>query len=335
MHTDSNSKVAFDNSLVVAPTPRVEGDATSHAEVRPREFASLDIPGNTTAQPQNTAAAVLAPGAHVERLATGFFSISGAAADNDGQLYFVDAHWQRIYRWAPENHEAVTVRDLPLEPVNLIFDKAGDLLVVSYAGKGTVYSFRPSAPPQDSPETQLTLLTAEDSAPRPGMTAVRAVDAWEAEGIATPRPWQFISPDRTLYIPAAEDFTQGTLSWGTKMADILHAFGLAKAIPGQPFYVSDEAQEKTYKVNVTDTGTISDMQLFTDAGGESVIQDKAGNVYLAAGQVQVFSPDGKLIGRIDLPERPIDLVFGGADHRTLFILTHASLYAVRTTSAGW
>jgi sugar lactone lactonase YvrE len=326
MHTDSNSKVAFDNSLV---------DATSHAEVRPREFASLDISGNSAIrgnparQPQNTAASVLAPGAHVERLATGFFSISGAAVDNDGRLYFVDAHWQRIFRWDPKTHEAVVVRDLPLQPVNLIFDKAGNLLVVSYAGKGTVYSFRP-----DAPLDQITMLTAEPAAPRPGMNAVRAVDAWEKEGIATPRPWQFLSPDRTLYIPAAEDFMEGTLSWGTKMADILHGFSLAKATPGQPFYVSDEAQQKTYKVNVTDTGTVSDMQLFADAGGESVIQDQAGNVYLAAGQVQVFSPDGKVIGRIDVPERPIDLVFGGPDHRTLFILTHASLYSVRMKTAG-
>lgn len=320
MHTDSNSKVAFDNALV---------DSTSHAEVRPREFASLDIPGDAKAQPQNAVASIIEPGAHVERLATGFFNISGAATDNDGRLYFVDAHWQRIYRWMPQTREAVVIRDVPLEPVNLVFDKSGNLLVVSYAGKGTVYSFRP-----DAPLDQLTMLTAEPSAPRPGMIAVRAVDAWEAEGIATPRPWQFISPDHTLYIPAAEDFMQGTLSWGTKMADILHAFGIAKAIPGQPFYVSDEAQQKTYKVNVTDSGTISDMQLFADAGGENVIQDKAGNVYLAAGQVQVFSPDGKLIDRIDVPERPIDLVFGGPDHRTLYILTHASLYSVKTKSAG-
>jgi sugar lactone lactonase YvrE len=86
---------------------------------------------------------VLAPGAQVERLATGFFNISGAATDNDGQLYFVDAHWQRIYRWSPQTHEAVVVRDTPLEPVNLVFDKSGDLLVVSYAGKGTIYSIHP------------------------------------------------------------------------------------------------------------------------------------------------------------------------------------------------
>ncbi len=34
------------------------------------------------------------------------------------------------------------MRDNPLDPVNLGFDKAGNLMVVSYAGKGTVYSFR-------------------------------------------------------------------------------------------------------------------------------------------------------------------------------------------------
>ncbi len=85
MHNDSNSKVAFDNSLVVAPTSRTEGDSTTHSEVRPREFASLDIPGDHTAAGQNTTAAVLEPGAHVERLATGFFNISGATTDNDGQ----------------------------------------------------------------------------------------------------------------------------------------------------------------------------------------------------------------------------------------------------------
>ncbi|MGA9719363.1 MAG: SMP-30/gluconolactonase/LRE family protein, partial [Acidobacteriaceae bacterium] len=229
----------------------------------------------------------------------------------------------------PKTREAVVVRDNPLEPVNLTFDKSGDLVVVSYAGKGTVYSFRP-----DAPETEITMLRPEPAAPRPGMIPVRALDAWESNGIATPRPYQYISPDKSIFIPAADDFVEGTLSWGTKMADILHAFGIAKVVPGYPFYVSDEAQEKTYKVNVTDSGTISDMQLFADAGGESVAQDHAGNVYLAAGQVEVYSQEGKRVGQIDVPERPIDLVFGGPDHRTLFILTHASLYAVRTKSAG-
>jgi sugar lactone lactonase YvrE len=65
-----------------------------------------------------------------------------------------------------------------------------------------------------------------------------------------------------------------------------------------------------------------------------VAQDKNGNVYLVAEQVLVYSGDGKLLGRIDIPDRPIDLVFGGADRRTLYMLTHSPLYAVQTTISG-
>jgi len=48
----------------------------------------------------------------------------------------------------------------------------------------------------------------------------------------------------------------------------------------------------------------------------------------ANGQVFAYARDGKPLGRIDVPERPLQLIFGGADHRTLFILTHHALYAV-------
>jgi sugar lactone lactonase YvrE len=104
--------------------------------------------------------------------------------------------------------------------------------------------------------------------------------------------------------------------------------------PGKPFYVTTENAEKTFKGTVTATGSVADLKLFAETGGESVAQDASGRVYVAAGQILVYSPEGKMLERIDVPERPIDLVFGGADRRTLFILTHHSLYAVRTAAAG-
>ena len=118
------------------------------------------------------------------------------------------------------------------------------------------------------------------------------------------------------------------------MADILRAFSLAKAAPRRQFYVSDESDEKTYRGNVTDKGTITDLQLFAERGGESVAEDQDGNVYLAAGEVMVYSPKGELTGRIDVPERPICIVFGGRDRSTLYILTRTSLYGVETKIAG-
>jgi len=118
------------------------------------------------------------------------------------------------------------------------------------------------------------------------------------------------------------------------MADLLRTFGLQKAVPGHPFYVTSESEQATYKGNVTATGSVADVKLFAAAGGESVAQDERGLVYIAAGQILVYSPDGKMLGKIDVPERPVDLVFGGADLRTLYILTHHSLYAIKMLAAG-
>ena len=54
-----------------------------------------------------------------------------------------------------------------------------------------------------------------------------------------------------------------------------------------------------------------------------------GKVYVANGQVYVYGADGKQPGRIDVPARPLQLIFGGPDRRTLFILTHHALYAAQ------
>lgn len=320
VHVDSDSKVSFDSAVL---------DATHHVEVRNREFALLNVPGRLGPAEPDSVPSVFEEGAHVQRLATGFFNISGAAVDAEGDLYFVDAHWQRIYRWDPDAKEAVIVRDNPLDPVNLAFDQSGDLLVVSYGGNGTVYLFHPG-----SSEDQITLIKPQPAVARPASTALLPVDVWGKQNIGRQRPWQYVSPDKSIFIPAGQDFVKGELYYGTKMADVLRAFSLAKAVPGKPFYVSDESEQKTYRGNVAADGTLTNIQLFANEGGESVAQDQAGNVYLAAGQVLVYSPEGKLLGRVSVPERPIDIVFGGPDRRTLYILTHASLYAVQTKTPG-
>lgn len=326
IHVYGDNKVSFDNSVVI--------NRPVDVLVRPREFASLTIDTDATVTQEPVAHAVLAAGAKVEKLRDGFFNISGAAVDKAGQLYFVDAHWQRIYRWSPETKMLSLVRDAPLSPVQLAFDKAGDLMVVSYDGDGTVYSFNPAAK-----DDSIMLVKPEPAEARPGMTAVLPDNYWRNENdflkaVPAPRPYQYVSPDGTMFIPAGEDFVKGELYYGTKMADVLRAFGLARVVAGKPFYVSDESEQKTYVAKVAPDGTLTDVRLFAEQGGESVAQDAAGNVYIAAGEVYVYNPAGRLIDTIDVPDRPIDLVFGGRDGRTLFILTHGSLYSVRTKAGG-
>ncbi|HWF47664.1 MAG TPA: SMP-30/gluconolactonase/LRE family protein, partial [Bryobacteraceae bacterium] len=76
----------------------------------------------------------------------------------------------------------------------------------------------------------------------------------------------------------------------------------------------------------------ADLKVFAYQGGESLAEDQAGNVYIAAGQIYVYTPGGQRIGVIKVPERPTHLVFGGEDHRTLFVLSHSSIYSIRTRS---
>jgi sugar lactone lactonase YvrE len=338
-----SGKVSFENCIV---------DQTHHAEVRDREFAWLDVPGKPAAPKPRGPSPVLETGATVEKLWDGFYNVSGAAVDASGQLYFVDAHQQRIYRWSPEKRDLAVVRDNPLDPVNLAFDKAGDLIVVSSGGKGlTVYSFRP-----DGPEDQITILAPERSIERPGAAAILPVSYFVngdftntlstttyeyttleqlfKKVVSTRMPYQYVSPDGTVFIPADDAFVQGPAYFGYKFGYILQAFGLVSAVTGKPFYVTNESEQRTYRGRVNADGTLSGLSLFAEQGGESLAQDSAGNVYLAAGQVYVYDSSGKLIDTILVPERPLDLVFGGKDRRTLFILTQGSLYAVRTKVGG-
>ena len=74
----------------------------------------------------------------MEKLAGGFFNISGGAVGPRDVFYFVDAHRQRIYRWDSTSRELSTISDFPLDPVNLAVDQTGNLMVVSYAGNGVM-----------------------------------------------------------------------------------------------------------------------------------------------------------------------------------------------------
>jgi hypothetical protein len=320
IHCYSDSKASFDNSVY---------DQTHDVEIRQREFAWLTLSRGAPETRAAEAPPFLADGAKVKKAAGGFFNISGGAVDSSGDFYFVDAKWQKIYRWSVSSHELTVVRDNPLDPVQLAFDKSGNLIVVSYEGKGTVYTFKPG-----SDFDEITLLKPEASIPRPGMTAVLPVDYWRNENdfpefVQRKRPYQFVSLDRSTFIPAGEDFVTGQLYYGSKIHDVLRAFGLAPAPMGRPFYICDEEEQRTFRATVDQAGTITKLELFANVGGEGVTEDVDGNVYIAAGQIYVYGPAGKLIGTIEVPERPSQLVFGGSDGKTLFIAARSSLYTVQ------
>jgi len=323
-------------------------DVTHHLEVREREFAWLDISEDSQRPVEADASAVLEAGSKVRVLEKGFFSISGAASDAEGKLYFADHHNQRIYGWS--EREGLTIeRDNPLDPVNLAFDKSGNLLVVSSAGtEGTVYTFRPGSTAQE-----LDVVKATPSQAHKDAAFLLPVNWWNngefqdqlnvetmrfttlaemfAADATAPKKREYVSRDGSAVMPAGRVFQQGPASdtSGWRFSDNLDTYGLIAAEPGKKAFISSESEDITYRAKVQADGTLAELTPFAQRGGESVAVDDHGNVYVANGQIFVYANDGRQIAEIDVPERPLQLIFGGADHRTLFILAHHALFSVR------
>jgi len=201
-------------------------DRTHHLEVREREFATLDIPADPTRPQQTDTSAVLDRGSIVRKLEDGFFSISGAAVDAAGKLYFVDHHNQRIYGWSEK--EGLTVeRDNPLDPVNLAVDKSGNLIVVSSAGpESTVYTFRPGTSAEE-----LTVLAPQAAQSQGKAAVILPVNWWNngefkdqlnldtmrfttlaemfAADASMPKNQEYLSQDGSAFMPAGRVFQQG------------------------------------------------------------------------------------------------------------------------------
>ena len=340
-----SGKFAFDNALE---------DVTTGREVRERLFAVLDLNPALPASNRPDQAPVPVLTAAVEKLAGDFHSIAGAAVDAAGTLYFVDRHQQRIFSWSPAGRP----EDRPRRAARRGQPRRRSVRERAGAFDGRAGRARSTRSAQTVRATTLTVLQPQ---PRPAgheasfllPSTVWAdgqfrshldLATYEYETLAemfagevtTAQPKAYVSPDGSLVLPAFRVFTQGPGGsypgmdeTGWRWSHALDAFSLIAARPGERVYVTSGAENRTYRGVVRDDGTLADLAPFAERGGESVVADREGNVYVANGQIFVYRPTGEPIGRIDVPERPTGLRFA-ADGRTLYVLTHHSLYGVKT-----
>lgn len=62
--------------------------------------------------------------------------------------------------------------------------------------------------------------------------------------------------------------------------------------------------------------------------------DEKDNLWIAADGVLSYSPQGKLLGKIELSEKPSNLTFGDADMESLYVTARASIYRMRVGVKG-
>jgi gluconolactonase len=280
--------------------------------------------------------------AGVERLTTGYRWAEGPVWFGDARcLLWSDIPNNRIMRWDEETGD-VTVFRKPSNYANgNTRDRQGRLVTcehdarrvtrTEYDGSITVILDRFDGKPLNSPND--VVVRSDDSVwftdPPFGILS-------NYEGHVAP-----------VELPTNVYRVDGRTGQATVVVgDIPRPNGLAFSPDEQKLYVvvSGAMPREIRAYDVVDNGTrLANGRVFIDCGAgvpDGFRVDTDGNLWCGWGGgegqdgVAIFNPDGKLIGRILLPERSANLCFGGAKRNRLFIASSKSIYSVYVNARG-
>jgi len=315
-------------------------DMTSNTQVRQWEFARFYL--NDKHEQKSIVETA-------EQLASGFEFIEGACSDSKGNVYFSESRLKRIYKWSAEEETVTMLADFPWQPQALACDSKDNLLVVfrydpqpgymidgkqetftnppdasgtSFSGWGNsgfaiwMYSIDPNNPE----ETIKKLPTREMGSVKNIYKALypsnRWRDAHDYNEVVLNKPMEcFVAPDEKTIFPISYDLARSNF--------------LVEAFPGKPLYATNEYDKRVVKFEVDNMGYTRNPVYFVEKGEFSTAVDKSGNVYVADGNIYVFSPDGKQINYLTVPEHPTTITFGGKNHAQLFVTTAGKLYRIK------
>ncbi len=114
--------------------------------------------------------------------------------------------------------------------------------------------------------------------------------------------------------------------------------------PDEKYLYINNSEPKKYwmRYTVKPDGGLTDGQVFWDATSDPRVGspdgmkvDSLGNIYSAGpGGVWIFSPEGKHLGTLDIPERVGNVAWGGPDYKTLYVAASSSIYRVPLSVSG-
>jgi gluconolactonase len=123
--------------------------------------------------------------------------------------------------------------------------------------------------------------------------------------------------------------------------DLVEPNGLCFSPDERILYVDDSSlvRHNIWAYDVRPGGTLANGRIFgviSEGVPDGMRCDVEGRLYSASAiGVQIFAPDGALIGKILVPEKATaNFCFGDDDHKTLYITATHSLYSIRLAVAG-
>ena len=116
--------------------------------------------------------------------------------------------------------------------------------------------------------------------------------------------------------------------------DMVRPNGLIGTPDGKTLYVTDHGGKKTFAYAIGPKGSLTQKTLIAPEGSDGMTLDERGNIYLTTNAVAIYTPQGKKIQEIAVPERPANVTFGGKDKKTLYITARTSLYTIEMSVKG-
>ena len=297
--------------IITRCTKEPEPDEKKMGEKTPAEATAI-----------NVTSGVVAPGAELEKLASGFKWAEGPAVNSEGTLFFTDVRENKIYTWTPDSGLSTFLENSGYAD-GLYFDRDDNLL--SAAGNIRCLISTDS-------QGKITVLTDKYDNKKYNFPNDLWVDSkggvYSSDHRYSPLENPEIDGDHVYYLTPNRNRVIRAID------DLLYPNGVFGTPDGKLLYVIDCGPKETYVYTINADGTLSDKKLFAPEGTDGVTMDTEGNVYLTTEAVAVYDSDGNKIDEIEIPEHPSNVCFGGEDKKTLFITATTSLYSIRMQVKG-
>jgi gluconolactonase len=288
---------------------------------------------------------IVAPDAKIEKIAQGFRFTEGPVWDPRGWLLFSDIPADTIYRWIPGPTARRGHMGLPASLVGslriyrqpsgksngLVLDVLGRLVASEHDGRIS------------RAEADETPRTLDDSFGTKHLNSPNDLVIRSDGSIYFTDPPYGVPSTRKRELDFSGVYrigANGRTSLLTK--DMPFPNGLAFSPDETKLYVVDSGLNQIRVFDVKPDGILGSSRLFAEVnlagsqeGPDGIKVDDHGNIFCAGPDgVWIFSPDGKLIGKILTPEVPSNLAFGGDDRSTLYITARSGVYRIDLKTSG-
>jgi gluconolactonase len=261
----------------------------------------------------------------VEKVAGGFRFTEGPVWSPEGFLLFSDVPNSRIHRWTPGKPVEVFREDKNFGNGNAL-DAQGRLYTCEHTarrvvrtdkkGKVEVLAEKFDGARLSSPNDVVVRRDGHVWFTDPAFGSQMDVRELEFHGVF------HIPPKGPLELVAAMKTRPN---------------GVTLAPKGHTLYVADSDARCVRAWDVDRQGKATNERVVISGipgVPDGIRTDEKGNLYVAADELLVYSPEGKPLATIEIPEKASNCAFGDADYQTLYITAETSVYRVRLNVKG-